>query len=238
MLKKLISKYLRKRGYQISRIRTIERRIEMREFAWLQEFGINTILDVGANEGQFAIMMNKIMYNVAIYSFEPIEHCFEELLNNTKNFDRINCFNVALGNEIKDDTIYHNIFSPSSSLLEMNLLHKKAFPYTQDSVKEQIKISTLDEMRDSMEWKKKILLKIDVQGYEMEVLKGAETSLENIDLIMVETSFFELYKKQPLFNDVYNLLYAKGFRFVGNFDQIVEPNTGRVLQADAIFIRC
>lgn len=237
MFKKMISQILRKRGYEISRINTLEKRIGDGEYKWLQEFGINTVLDVGANIGSFSIMINKIIPDATIYSFEPLNDCYQTLLSNTKEINRIKSFNLALGSQTGEALIHHNEFSPSSSLLDMNSLHKIAFPYTQKSVQEKVKISSLDEMAGMMECNKKVLLKIDVQGYELEVLKGAESSLNDVDLIIIETSFDELYQDQPLFDTIYKFLCLRDFRFEGSLDQFKDPGTGRILQGDAIFVK-
>ena len=117
MFKKMISQILRKRGYEISRINTLEKRIGDGEYKWLQEFGINTVLDVGANIGSFSIMINKIIPDATIYSFEPLNDCYQTLLSNTKEINRIKSFNLALGSQTGEALIHHNEFSPSSSLL-------------------------------------------------------------------------------------------------------------------------
>lgn len=237
MFKNLANKLFSSFGYQISKVETIEDKIKKGHYRWLQQFGVETILDVGANVGKFALMMNKILDNKNIYCFEPLKDCFEQLVNNTKHIDSIQCFNIGLGRNNKTVTIYHNEFSPSSSLLEMSTLHKQAFPYTKNSVEEEVKIASLDEMQDELELKKKVLLKIDVQGYELEVLKGANDLINHVDLIIVETSFAELYKNQPLYDDIYQYLVAKSFRYIGNFGQFTNPETGEILQGDSIFLK-
>lgn len=237
MIKKILSGIIRKAGYHLSKIDTLERQINRGDFKWLQEMGIHTILDVGANVGKFSIKFDKIINDAMIYAFEPLSDCYKLLLDNTKHIKGLKCYNLGLGRESKDALIFHNEFSPSSSLLEMNDIHKDAFPHTKHSTEEKIKILPLDEMIDDINWNKKVLLKIDVQGYELEVLNGAELSLNNIDLIIIETSFDELYKDQPLFNPIYKFLTAHHFNYEGNFDQFKDPRTGRILQADAIFLK-
>lgn len=237
MFKKFIAVILRKYGYQISKIHTLEYKIREREYKWLQDFGIKTVIDVGANVGQFALMIHKIINDAAIYSFEPINECYMELVNKKDRINNLKCFNLALGSETREGVINRNEFLPSSSLLAMESLHKEAFPYTAKTYQEKINITSLDKIHNEIDWVQKILLKIDVQGYELEVLEGAKNSLNSIDLIIVETTFLKLYKRQPLFEDVYDFLYSRSFQYKGNFDQITNPNTGRILQADAIFVK-
>jgi FkbM family methyltransferase len=237
MSKRFINGILRKCGYQISKTRTLEYKISVGEYKWLQDFGIKTVIDVGANIGQFALIMHKIINDVAIYSFEPISECYKELVNRKEQINNLKCFNLALGGETREGVINRNEFLPSSSLLAMESLHKEAFPYTAKTNQEKIRIASLDKIHNEIDWVQKILLKIDVQGYELEVLKGAKNSLNSVDLIIIETSFLKLYKNQPLFEDVYNFLYSRSFLYRGNFDQITNPITGRILQADAIFVK-
>jgi len=237
MLKKIIAGILRKCGYQISKTHTLEYKISVGEYKWLQDYGIKTVIDVGANIGQFALMIHKIINDAAIYSFEPISECYKELVNKEDQINKLKCFNLALGKETREGVINRNEFLPSSSILDMESLHKEAFPYTAKTNQEKINITSLDKIHNEIDWIQKILLKIDVQGYELEVLEGAKNSLNSVDLIIVETTFLKLYNNQPLFEDVYNFLYSRSFRYRGNFDQIINPNTGRILQADAIFVK-
>jgi hypothetical protein len=81
------------------------------------------------------------------------------------------------------------------------------------------------------------LIKIDVQGYEMQVLKGGERVIQSADVIIIETTFVPLYKDQPLFADIYNYFTSRGFRYAGNIEQLLAPINNQILQADAIFIK-
>jgi FkbM family methyltransferase len=237
VFKNLIKKTFTGLGLELSRINSLERQIRNGQFRWIQEIGINTIIDVGANIGQFTLMINQILPDASIYAFEPLRECFQQLKNSTKKINSIKYFNVALGSEEKETTIYKNKFSASSSLLKMEKLHKEIFPFTNAEEVEKIKVVTLGSLRNEISWKSKILLKVDVQGFEIEVLKGIGTVMKMIDIIIIETSFVKLYQGQPLFNEVYSYLIGNGFRFIGNFEQLKDPKTGRILQADSIFIR-
>ena len=83
-----------------------------------------------------------------------------------------------------------------------------------------------------------VLIKIDVQGYELFVLHGGPETVKRARALIVETSFTKLYEGQPLFDDIYKTLKKSEFDYGGNWDQLTDPRDGRILQTDAIFLRC
>jgi FkbM family methyltransferase len=236
-IKIYINNFLHHFGYQLTKYPFSKRQIDSGYFRWLQNIGIRTILDVGANEGQFIKKITKILPEAKIYSFEPLKDSFiklEKLVSAKKN---ITAFNFALGDNEKESLINKNEYSPSSSLLELTDLHKNAFPVTKKVKEEKIYVKVLDKIVNELELKKKVFLKIDVQGYELNVLRGAENTIKDVDIILIETSFYELYTNQPLFNDIYSFLSNKGFNYFGSFEQLYDERDGKILQADSIFIR-
>lgn len=224
-------------GLQISKRSFTEDRLKRGEFDWLRKLDINTIYDVGANNGEFVKFISKIFPEAQIYSFEPLKEPFDELKSNTSRVNKIKYLNYALGDYDGESSIYHNQFSPSSSILKMTDAHKNPFPYTKESYEEKIKIKKLDSVFQEFENRENILLKIDVQGFEMNVLKGSESFISSVGMIIIETSFETLYESQPLFKDIYAYLAGKGFEYKGNLGQLCSPVDGKILQADAIFIR-
>lgn len=237
MIKKIINKSLNSIGYNISKSATLENRISQNYYKWLQDFGVKTIVDVGANNGIFALMINKILPDAFIYSFEPIQACYLELQKNISHIKNIKAFNFAIGEKEEDKEFHINDFTASSSFLKVKKKHVDSFPHTANTTAQQVKVKTLDSFYDIMELNGKVLLKLDVQGYELSVLKGAIDFLKKVDMIITEVSYVELYEQQPLFHDIYDYLYSNGFIFHGNFDQMSDPGTNYILQADAIFIK-
>ncbi len=236
-LARVINYFLSLFGIHLTRNITLKYRIERGDYKWLQERNIATVLDIGANTGQFAEMIHQILPIATIHSFEPLPEQFIGLQGLTKKIQLLQCYQFAVGSENTEMEINANEFSASSSLLPMTELHTSSFPYTKNSTLQKISLRTLDSFFDEIKPTKKTLLKIDVQGFEMEVLKGADKILDLVDVVIVETSFKELYKDQPLFPDIYNYLMKKQFIYNGNFEQIHSASNGEVLQADAIFIR-
>lgn len=209
--------------------------ISTKQYLWLENLEIDTILDVGADIGQFALKINRGLPNKQIHSFEPVLESSLNLKKNLSKYPNINFYNTALGEVKKDVNFYINNFTASSSVLAMESLHKDIFPYTTNSKKTKVKQDLLDNfLNDS--WQN-ILLKIDVQGYELNVLKGSIKTLHKTKVVIIETGIKNLYDGQSFFEEVYYFMKKSGFYYAGNYDQLKNPKNGEVLQVDAIFVK-
>jgi FkbM family methyltransferase len=205
--------------------------------AWLRGLGIATILDIGANVGQFALTIHPVLPKAQIISFEPLPECFKKLkhaMRHTKNFTALN---VALGDKVGVFAFEQNAFSDSSSFLSMAEEHKQLFPFTRKSQQIQVAAERLDNLAPTLPISEPLLIKIDVQGFEERVLRGGEQTVRRAKLLIVETGFEALYEGQPLFDDLYRLLVSWGFRYHGSLDALTSPTDGRVLQENSVFIK-
>lgn len=229
-------------GYKLSRLPTKEQKRQIAEseekkILWLRNIQPKTILDIGANTGQFAKYIHGIFPEAALYSFEPLENCYTQLVQNFAEVPQFQAFNLALGNEGGQAQIYANDYSPSSSILEMEELHKNCFPHTQKQILNSINIVRLDDISSKLEIKKPTLIKIDVQGFEDKVIEGGIVTIKQATILIVEMSVEKLYENQPLFNNIYSLLLNLGFTYKGNYEQLYNPQDGRILQVDGIFMK-
>jgi FkbM family methyltransferase len=204
---------------------------------WFKHADIQTVIDVGSFTGGFAFAMRQMLPDAQIYSFEPLPDNYRKLVHNLEKFGRFQAFLTALGNERGELTFWRNDFAASSSALAMSDLHKQSFPETGHAVAIQVPVARLDELLGQVALTGKTLLKLDVQGYELEVLRGGGKMLEQVEYIFSEVSFRPLYEGQPLFDDVYGFLKPLGFAYAGNLDVLPSPVDGTILQADALFIR-
>jgi len=240
-LKKILKQAVKTLGYEVTPLKGPQQfQFQPRpedQFKWIQDYGIHTILDVGAHTGESALQFHSIFPHAKIYSFEPIPECFRLLESRTQSIPNHFRFNFAIGDTNGTLDIQKSQYSPSSSLLKMGDLHKSAYPFSSEHSSEKVEIRTLDELQKEIEHEKLVLLKIDTQGYEKHVLLGATETLKNVDIIIVETSFEELYESQPRFPEIYQMLQEKGFEYKGSWDQFCSPKNGRPLQQDGIFIR-
>jgi FkbM family methyltransferase len=206
------------------------------KFNWLKTMNINTVIDVGAHQGEWASELCQILINANFYCFEPVRSNFIEL-NSNLNLPRFKLFNLAVGDRKGKLEMYRNDFSQSSSILKSSKLHQETFPFSAGEQLEQIEMNTLDEMFNTLELEDNVLLKIDVQGYEDKVIMGAKTTLERVKVVIIETSFCELYEGQALFANIYELLSKQGFVYSGSLEELKSPSDGIPLQQDSLFIK-
>lgn len=205
-------------------------------YTWLKRENINTVIDIGANTGQFALKIAKIFPEAKIYSFEPIKSCYNELISKTKKL-KIKVFNVALGEMEYTTAINVSSHSPSSSLLEMERDHKELFKHTAQSKEETIQVKTLDSILNINDLNKNILIKIDVQGFEASVLRGGLNLIDEAKIIIIEINYYQLYKNQTSFHEIYSILSKYNFQFAGNLNQTFNHKTGDIIYSDSIFIK-
>lgn len=115
--------------------------------------------------------------------------------------------------------------------------HTEAFPWTEGGVDLEVDIHRLDYFLPTLHLEGTVLIKIDVQGYSLNVLRGANQTLASADMVLVETSFVGLYDGEATFDQVYRFMVDAGFQFAGLLDQLEHPKSGAILQGDAIFLR-
>lgn len=204
-----------------------------------QSYGIDLILDVGANSGQFGnYLRSSLEYAKKIISFEPQISAYKKLTINSQKDKLWEIHNYALGSKVGDEEINTAGNSYSSSILQMLPSHEKAAPESIYIGKEQIQIKTIDSIfKKIYTSKNNVLLKIDTQGFEEEVLKGATTSLQFINTIQLEMSLIPLYKGQLLFNEMYQWLNQKGYQLIFIDQEFSDRITGQLLQINGIFHR-
>ncbi len=204
---------------------------------WLQAFKFATILDIGANVGDFAYTIRPLFPSAQIYSFEPLPDCFQQMLVHLQGVDRFTAFNLALGDQSGELQFQRSSHSPSSSFLTMAETHTLAFPASSGSQSVKVRIERLDNLGAQLTLIEPILVKIDVQGYEAHVLRGGQQTIRRASAIVVETSFEPLYQNQPLFPEVSRVLTDWGFTYLGRLDQFCDPHDNRPLQQDSLFVR-
>lgn len=195
-----------------------------------------SVIDVGANEGQFAIGARRAFRSASIYSFEPGKEAFARLEKNMARMSRVHCFRMALGEQAQTCVLNVANFDQSSSLLPLHRHHIEAYPDVRIAGSEEVKVNTLTSMVDNMELKQPVLLKIDTQGCEMSVLLGAQPILHQFQWIVLETSTRPMYEGEVVFEKIVEWLNGRGFKFVAPVE-IHLSRGGVPSQFDALFKR-
>ncbi|NYT26685.1 MAG: FkbM family methyltransferase [Candidatus Thiodubiliella endoseptemdiera] len=236
-IKHRIKRILWKFGYDVSRF-DFNHPIARRK-ALLKSYDIQLVLDVGANIGQFSEQMRQdIGYTGAIISFEPLSSEFKLLKEKVDNDKNWKAFNCALGDIEQQLEINIAGNSYSSSILDMLKSHEKSAPESKYIGQEIINVKTLDGVMSELSvGETNIYLKIDTQGFESKVLKGAEMSLDRIHTIQLEMSLVPLYKDELLFDELYKILSSKDYVLVSLEPGFSDSNSGQMLQLDGIFHR-
>jgi len=196
-----------------------------------------TIIDVGANVGQFAVACGKLFPYAQIYAFEPVSECLRELRNNTRTLPQVSVMPMALGDQPGSQPIHINSHPHSSSLLSLADVHRQAFPEAMEAGTESVTVATLDGIADELTLRTPCLLKLDVQGYESRVLAGGSELLQQVDLVVLETSFQTMYQDEELFPEILELMRGYGFRFLRPIGWLQAPSSGEYLQMDALFAK-
>jgi len=185
----------------------------------------NNILDVGANIGQFSLLASFLYPNKKIIAFEPISICYEKFLRVFENNKNIHIYKLALGNVNKRQKFFITESNDSSSFFR---------PINYNYIEEfDVQIKRADSIIDK-KLLKNSLLKIDVQGFEFEVLKGFSNSLKDLKYILVEISSITLYENQPLFDSINRYLMKKNFKCIKVDNKTKFKNN--LYQADYLYL--
>jgi len=188
------------------------------------------ILDVGAHTGESIIRFRNLYRKSIIHSFEPSKKNFK-ILKKYENLEtKIN--NFALGNINEMKKFYINKDDSTSGFYKFfdnkNIL---------DSSKEIVQIKTLDEYIKSNNIESVDILKIDVQGFEAQVLKGAIQTLKSqIKIIELEIIFINYYEKKSSFSEIENIIMPLGFELYTISSPALEETSSRLKWLDAIYI--
>lgn len=236
-LNKAVKRIGRRFGVDIRRYRP-DASMGVRRHKVILNSSIGLLLDVGANRGQYGSELRANGYGGKIISFEPLSEAFKQLRKVTEGDSSWHCVNLAIGAEpaVTEMNVSANLVS--SSLLPMATAHLRIAPDSNYLRKESVQVVRLDEFLSSEARQiDPIMLKIDAQGYEMEVLRGSAGILSRVQVIEAELSVVELYEGQPLAMEVWSFLEENQFQLVGVEPGFSDLVTGRMLQMDGLFVR-
>lgn len=189
-----------------------------------QGFRFQTVIDGGANVGQFARAAAETWPDARVVSFEPLPDVAETLRRNVGG--RVEAIEAALGKTAGTTTFFRTDYTLASSVLRPD--DPSATPLT-------VRLTTLDEALDASTLARPLLLKLDLQGYELEALRGGPNVLEQADAVLLETPFRVSYDGEPLFREILAFMEDAGFVFLRPLD--VWDDGHEIRQMDALFVR-
>ncbi len=228
----IVRKLAHKIGFDVVRFPTAGLK---RQMMLIKHHKIDNVFDIGANMGQYAKQLRQLRYYGKITSFEPLSSAFEVLKVAVKNNSNWEAVNIALGSFDGDGEINIAKDLYCSSILGLDQDNKLLVNYTG---KEKITIRKLDSIIDDYYCDgDSLFVKIDAQGYEKNILDGAENSLTHINGLQLEMSLTRFYEKEMLFEDMLSLLKEKGFKIFSMENVHFDGKSGQLYQIDGIFFK-
>ena len=236
-----IQRLLKKYGFLLKR-RTLGELDEIDQFVGLlNTLDVDLILDVGANSGQFAQKLIEEGVKRQLLSVEPQASLQSALVHKAKRHTNWDIAPpVALGANEETGIINISNNSYSSSLLPMNKAHLDAAPDSRVINSQKVQIMTAKELIKKTYFDKQlnsIALKIDTQGYELNIITGCSDIMEHIVIIYTEMSLVQLYEGAPDFKELYLILAQFDFELVGLHPEFYDPEFPRQLQVNGIFVK-
>jgi FkbM family methyltransferase len=196
--------------------------------------GIDVIYDIGANVGTWSLLAKSLIPGAQIHAFEPLPKHQRGFLDNFSSREDVTLHSIALGSANAAETLHVTDFSDASSMLPPNEASRSQFGVREVS-QLPLQVFRLDDYRLEKQLPLPDLIKLDIQGYELEALKGAPECLRSAKAIIAEVSFIEYYDGQCLFHDLAAYLAEFGL-FIRAFG--VNTPTGKpVMQTDVLFMR-
>lgn len=220
------------------RIDHYKRNALARQIRQMEMNGIDLVLDVGANTGQYGQRLRKAGYDGAIVSFEPVTSAFASLARKARRDKHWRAERLALGARGHVAAIAVSGDPRASSLKRMLDLHQDIAPYFATVGHESVTVKTLDAVWDDcVPDGRTVYLKIDAQGAEHDIIDGAARSMPRIRMVQLELSIVPLYEDSMLLPAALEQMTRLGFTLVSTEYGFCHPDTGQMLQMDGVFAR-
>lgn len=195
-----------------------------------------SVIDVGAHQGQFALFARWLAPHARVVSFEPLARpaaTFQRVLGGD---ERVQLVRAAVGDQHGKLKINVTADDDSSSALPITARQVETYGTGSRVVRQvEVSVTTLDRFFAEVP-EGPILLKLDIQGFELRALQGAERLIRSVDSVLIECSFEPFYEDQPLFGATHDWLGSRGFSLVGGH-LTTTTDDGRWQQGDFLFER-
>ena len=236
--KRLIRNVVGKFGYEIRRTNDSPGQHSPDLWTWLRTSGgIRTIIDIGANNGDFAEYLASYFNAKRTIAIEPLPTYADKIRARAGTISNLTVLECAVADYKGDTTLFENAYAPASSLLNVSSISATEFPQTAKLEREiSVTVNCLDDLINPQDLEPAIMIKVDVQGLEDKVIKGGEKTFRAAKFVLIEMSCVPMYDGQPLFEEVHELLKGMGYRFSGIKNQVDSPATGRPLFMHCLYM--
>jgi FkbM family methyltransferase len=238
---KLHKELARAFGWELQHIRKDQPTLETHLSQLLPKLGIDCVLDVGANQGQYGSMLRKAGYRGRIVSFEPVKASFDILKDRASRDPHWRVCHYALGAKAGTKTIHVSRSSVMASFLDATEYSHHQFPEGMPVVREEkVQIRTLDQVfAEATEGLKtpRVFLKMDTQGYDLQVFAGAKRSLPQVRGLQTEISIQAIYEKMPDYLQSLAVYTKTGFVMSGLYPVSRDKQTLALIELDCVMRR-
>ena len=207
------------------------------EHRYILNLKFQTIVDVGANRGQFSLAARQFCPDAMVIAFEPLLEpaaIFRKIFGGDQ-LVRLHC--AAISDQEGQLEMHVSKRDDSSSLLPITQTQENLYPGTMEISTLSVDVGPLRKYINESEVERKALLKIDVQGYEYQVLLGCHDFISKFSYVYCEASFLELYSNQKLAKDVIEWMKINGFFLAGAYNLSYSKMNHQAIQADLLFKR-
>ncbi len=228
-------------GYQLIKTRNLNDTLDQHLGNVFAQKRINCVIDVGANAGHFAAMIRQVGYRGRLISFEPVESAFARLELASGDDDEWRVYQLALGSRKSNMTINRTEATDFSSFHRPNAFGKKRFPNRMRLTgQEDVQMTTLarmwPELIDGIDGPR-VFLKLDTQGFDLEVFRGSEAVLDDVLGLQSEISFKPIYENMPNYLTVLTEFQKFGYQPSGLFLVTRDNKTLAAIEYDCVMVR-
>jgi len=199
--------------------------------------GVTQVVDAGANEGAFARVVTAALPQAAVYCFEPVPATFTRLQRNTAALPKVQLANIALGAARGKVPMFTCAHDEANSLLRGTPTLTDAWSQTAQTGQVDVEVWPLDDFFAGQKATGRLFLKADVQGYELELLKGASETLRRCSLLQLETSLVSLYQNAPTLPQLWEFVVNAGFQFLMVADVLTSKQNQQPVSCDLFFYK-
>ncbi|MDO8334787.1 MAG: FkbM family methyltransferase [Nitrosomonas sp.] len=227
-------------GFELARRGGVHSTIDSHLASLFKKYAIDCVIDVGANTGQYGEFLRSIGYRGWIFSFEPVKAVFDQLIDRAKGDDKWICKNIALGDKAEKKEI--NVYSSSvfSSFLDANTYSKNIWKSLESVVSEEVTIARLDDIFLTEIHERtgglNYYLKLDTQGYDLNVFYGGLETLDKICAMQTELSLIHVYENMPDPYEALNVFHSKNYCISGMYP-INRDESLAVIEYDCILVK-